>query len=373
MKNFMIGTSKGDGMKKIPREKLEWCRRGEQAKRYLQKRRSGVKRGRLLSRCRSIHFSTAKLRLPNTVSLGGTSCRASLVQFIRKLKDSAYDQCVSNVVIDFSKVTQLHPCGTLLLVAEIERLLAAPNAGQKLSAVYPEDPIVEQMFQHIHLLERLGLEPRISKINASNVVPWLYASGHEGDLDSISETLPHILTEGRNMELRTALLSGMAEAVANSSEHAYDKSRAACQTGETQQKWWLFARQVGDDVAVVICDLGFGIPGTLEANWKEELGSYFKSRQGLKRRDHKMIELAFTVGKSSTNKRNRGKGLKDILKVVKEQKVGELSIYSNRGVYALNNLDSSETSLDEKNSIRGTIIQWKIPIEAFGFEVSEKS
>jgi tellurite resistance protein len=359
-------------MKKVSRQKIDWCRRDNQTKVFLQKRMSGIARGRRLSRRQSRHFSTAKLRLPSTISLGGTNYRTSLVQFIRKLKDRVSDHRISNVVIDFSKVTELHPCGTLLLVAEIERMLQAPIVGKKLSAMYPKDRIVEQMFQYIHLLERLGLEPRIDEINASNVVAWLYASGHEGDLDSITEKFPKILTEGRNIELRTALLSGMAEAVANSSEHAYEKSRKTALSSDVQKKWWLFARQVDDDVAVVICDLGFGIPGTLEANWKEELASYLKSRQGLKRQDHKMIQLAFTVGKTSTNKKNRGKGLKDILKVVKEQGVGELCIYSNRGVYALDNNKMSEISHDEKNSIRGTIIQWKIPIEAFGFEVSER-
>ncbi|MEX0161697.1 hypothetical protein MRBLPD1_000151 [Pseudomonas brassicacearum] len=270
-------------------------------------------------------------------------------------------------------MTVLHPCGTLLLVAEIERLLQTPTLADKLGAVYPTDLVVEQMFQHIHLLERLGLAPRVREIDSSNVVPWLYATGHEGDLDSIAEKLPKILTEGSNMELRTALLSGMAEAVANSSEHAYLKSYKTPLPGMAQKKWWLFARQVGDEVAVVICDLGLGIPGTLEANWREELASYLKSRQGLKRQDHKMIQLAFTVGKTSTQKKNRGKGLKDILKVVKDQKVGALSIYSNRGVYSLNNLHGPGTSHDEKHSIHGTIIQWKIPIEAFELQAHEKT
>lgn len=358
-------------MKKISKRALEWHRRSSRAELFRKKRMSGIERHRHRSRSRSLHFSTVKLRLPGIVSLGGTSHRTSLIQYIRKLKDRINDNGVSNVIIDFSKVKELHPCGTLLIVAEIERLLQLPAAVKKLGAVYPTDRVVEQMFQHIHLLERLGLPPRIESINASNVVAWLYASGHEGDLDSIAEELPKILTEGSNTELKTALLSGMAEAVANSSEHAYVKAYNTPLPGKAQRKWWLFARQVDDDIAVVICDLGLGIPGTLEANWKEELASYFKSRQGLKRQDHKMIQLAFTVGKTSTHKKNRGKGLKDILKVVREQKVGILSIYSNRGVYALDNQSGSETSHDEKNSICGTIVQWKIPIEAFGFEVIE--
>ncbi|MCY1297516.1 hypothetical protein D9M70_469590 [compost metagenome] len=318
-------------------------------------------------------FSTAKLRLPNVVSLGSSELRASLVQFIRKLKELLRDRSISNVVIDFSKVTTLHPCGTLLFMAEIERVLESPELARKLSALYPKDRVVEEMFQHIGLLERLGLEPRIDEVSADNVVSWLYASGHEGDLEAISEMLPKVLTEGSNTELRVALLSGMAEAVANSSEHAYLKVMKTPLSGVSSQKWWLFARQQGDDIAVVICDLGRGIPGTLEANWKDELASYLKTRSGIRRRDYKLIQLAFTVGKTSTEKKNRGKGLKDILKVVQEQRVGSLYIYSNKGVFGLDNNNGSGAAHDEKNSIHGTIVQWKIPIEAFGLEVSERS
>ncbi|MFC5697490.1 hypothetical protein ACFPU0_18225 [Pseudomonas sp. GCM10022186] len=359
-------------MKKISKRVLDWRRRAMQLRVYRQIRNSGYERNRRLLSSRSHQFSTAKLRLPSTISLGGSDVRGSLILFFRRLKDAVRDPNISNVVIDFSKVTQLHPCGTLLFLAEIERLLESSEASKKLSALYPTDRVVEEMFQHVGLLARLGLEPRIEEICAQNVVAWLYASGHEGDLDSIAEMLPKVLTEGSNTELRVALLSGMAEAVANSSEHAYLKVMKTPLPGIKPQKWWLFARQVDDDIAVVICDLGRGIPGTLEANWKEELASYFKTRSGLKRLDHKMIRLAFTVGKTSTDKKNRGKGLKDILKVVQEQKVGSLYIYSNKGVYGLDNTNGSSASHDEKNSINGTIVQWKIPIEAFGLEVSER-
>ncbi|UYP84239.1 hypothetical protein jpw_08695 [Pseudomonas asiatica] len=360
-------------MRKVSQRVLDWYGRSRRAKAAKQRRVSGVRRHQRFCVSRRHRFSTEKVRLPSTVSLGSTDSRVGLLNAIRKIKDGIHNPEKSKVIIDFSKVTSLHPCGTLLLVAEIERLLQVASNAIKLSATYPTDIVVEQMFQHINLLERLGLEPRIDKINESNVIAWLYATGHEGDLDSIAEKLPRILTEGSNMDLRIALLSGMAEAVANSSEHAYKKTNTPTLVENAPLKWWLFARQFGDDVAFVICDLGRGIPGTLEANWRDELSSFLKSRQGIKRKDHKMIELAFTVGKTSTQKKNRGKGLKDILKVVQEQKVGALSIYSNRGVYALDNATGSLTSIDEKSSIHGTIVQWKIPIEAFGLEVSEKS
>lgn len=353
-------------MKKLSKRSVQWSIRNHAIDLSKQIRERGLLRARkLLSRRRHV-FSSAKIRLPNILSLGGTERRALLVTAIRKLKESVYDKNISNVIIDFSKVTMLHPCGTLLFLAEIERILENDVFAKKLSATYPEDSIVEQMLQHIGFLQRLGLDPRIDEIVADNVVPWLHASGSEGDLDSIADLLPKVLTEGRNMKLRIALLTGMAEAVANSSEHAYKKSTKI--EKDDRKKWWLFARQVDDDVAVAICDLGLGIPGTLEANWKDEVAAVLKTRSGLKRLDNKLIQLAFTVGKTSTDKKNRGKGLKDILKVVHEQKVGSILIYSNKGVYIRDNIEDTRIACDEKASINGTIIMWKIPIEAFGFE-----
>ncbi|MEE4995955.1 hypothetical protein V2K22_04285 [Pseudomonas alliivorans] len=360
-------------MKKISKQALKWSQRSSLAEAFREKRISGVRKHKLALRSRTLHFSTTKIRLPNIVSLGSPEDRSKLITFIKRLKDALNDKTISNVTINFSSVSSLHPCGTLLLLAEIDRIMESATRSKKISAVYPKDQIVEEMFQHVGLLSLLGLEPRIPTISSLNVKPWLYATGHDGDLDSIAEKLPKILTEGKNMELRLALLSGMAEAVANSSEHAYPKLQVTPIPGTAPKKWWLFARQFGDDVAVAICDLGRGIPGTLEANWTEEVSHFLKTRRGLKRQDHKMIELALTVGRTSTKKINRGKGLKDILKVVREQHVGVLSIYSNHGVYTLNNSTASDVSLDEKNSIHGTIIQWKIPIEAFGLEGSERS
>ncbi|WP_155945676.1 hypothetical protein [Metapseudomonas resinovorans] len=306
--------------------------------------------------------------------MGKTEWRDALVPVLRRMRAAAQAPEISNVIIDFSNVTQLHPCGTLLFLAEIERLLETPGCGPKFTGTYPQDEVVEQLFQHVGLLSKLGLPSRIPQIDAQNVVPWLYVSGHEGDLRAIPDSLPRILTDSSNQELRLALLSGMAEAVANSSEHAYIKDREGASKGypATKKKWWLFARQVDEDIAVVICDLGAGIPGTLESNWKEEVRSYLKTRSGLKREHHKMIELAFTVGKTRTNEKHRGKGLKDILKVVRDHKVGSLGIYSNKGVFSLDNAAGREVSFDEKLSIVGTVIQWSIPIEAFGL-VSEQA
>jgi hypothetical protein len=354
-------------MKKVSMDSIQWSARKQLADLGTQMRKNGVLRARKLLKNRHHTFSSVKIRLPDILSLGGKERRSLTIAAVRKMKSHVYDKSISKVIIDFSKVTELHPCGMLLFLSEVERILESATHAVKLSATYPKNSVVEQMLQHIGLLQRLGLDARIEVIVAANVVPWLHASGCEGDLGSIADVLPKVLTESSNMKLRIALLTGMAEAVANSSEHAYRKTHTRLTSGD-KKKWWLFARQVDEDIAVAICDLGLGIPGTLEANWRDELAAVLKTRSGLKRRDHKMIELAFTVGKTSTDKKNRGKGLKDILKVVHEQEVGSIFIYSNKGVYIKDNVDNTYVSRDEKVSINGTIIMWKIPIEAFEIE-----
>lgn len=317
--------------------------------------------------------TTRKIRFSGVISLGSSSDRQLLINSVEQMKIHASDPLVNKIILDFSTIKSLNSCGTLFLAAQIERILNSAEFSVAVEATYPNNSIVEQMFQHMGLLEKLGLSSRIKKLDASDVTPWLYVSGYEGDLESVAEKLPRILVESTNLTLRMALLSGMAEAVANSSEHAYYEETSKTEVGRERQKWWLFARQVDEYILVAICDLGLGIPGTLEANWKDELAAILKTRTGMKRKDHKMIELAFTVGKSSTNEKHRGKGLKDILKVVKEQHVGAISIYSNKGSFSIDNIAKTKYSGDDKSSIGGTIIQWKVPIEEFGVMSEIKS
>lgn len=361
-------------MKRLSRNTMELQRRAAHAIMRKQLRTKSILLSHVhIARQKKKRPTTRKIRFSETITLGVSSDRQLLINSIEQMKKHALDPLVNKIILDFSAIKSLHSCGTLLLAAQIERILNSAEFSITVEATYPTDATVEQMFQHIGLLNKLGLNSRVKELDSSDVIPWLYVSGYEGDLESVAENLPRIFVEGSNYALRMALLSGMAEAVANSSEHAYDEDSRKIETHGKNQKWWLFARQVDEYIVVVICDLGLGIPGTLEANWKDELASILKTRSGMKRKDHKMIELAFTVGKSSTNEQHRGKGLKDILKVVREQKVGAISIYSNKGSYSIDNILGTKFSGDDKTSICGTIIQWKVPIVEFGLMVEEKA
>ncbi|WP_147296039.1 hypothetical protein [Pseudomonas fluorescens] len=317
------------------------------------------------------HFSSKKIVLPTTLSLATSSDRNLLVDALTNLRSFVAADNVSSVVIDFSKVEILHPCGTILLVAEIERLLEDSRYGIKLKATYPECEVVEQLFQYISILEKLGCPPRVEIIDSQDVVVWLYESGVEGNLDAIVGNLPALLTSGSNMALRMAVNSGMAEAVANSSEHAYIFERADGLDIDSPTKWWLFAKKEDDDISLVICDLGVGIPGSLPRTWTEDVEAFAKTMIGKKREDHQLIKFAMKLGRSRTNLVHRGQGLKDILKVVKKQKVGRLGIYSNCGVYNFDGPTGYTFGCSEPTSILGTVVQWRVPVAAFNQVVQE--
>ncbi len=310
-------------------------------------------------------FSNRKVVLPAEISLNRAAHRGLLLEALRSLREHLCNEDVSMVTIDFSKVTQLLPCGTILLIAELERFLEDPRYKSRITATYPEDEVVEQLFQHVSILEKLGCPPRIKKIDSEKVVVWLYQSGTEGNLDSVVGNLPALLTSGRNMELRIAVNSGMAEAVANSSEHAYISKRPDGMEIDSPTKWWIFAKQENDEIFLVICDLGVGIPGSLPETRGEELENFVKTMIGKKREDHQLIKFAMKLGRSRTNLNHRGQGLKDILKVVTTQRVGSLGIYSNKGVYNHDGPTARTFGCSEPESIMGTVVQWRVPVAAF--------
>lgn len=304
--------------------------------------------------------------LPKALSLIASSeLRDELVDALSKIRRYVVDPQVRFVTVCFDQVEALHPCGTLLFVAEIERLLADDECRAKLRCTYPTNDVVEQLFQHIGLLQKLGLQARVEKIHAENVIVWLYEVGDEDNLDSIVGSLPELLTTSGNKALRVAVTSGMTEAVANSAEHAYIHRRKDGTSITTPHRWWIFARREDEDISVCICDLGIGIPRSLRQTFPEEVASFFYNKPGKKREDHMMIELALTVGRSRTGKSYRGQGLKDILKVVKEQGVGSLRIFSNKGVYMFDGKARRVTSRTEVSNIMGTLVQWRIPLAAF--------
>lgn len=168
--------------------------------------------------------------------------------------------------------------------------------------------------------------------------------------------------EGRLAEpLVKGIYRGLAEAMTNACQHAYSGLRDDGLNHDRPRDWWVFSQAKDGHLYVALCDLGVGIPGTLPIT-NPGLYGWLKAKLGIEPLDGECIAAAIEDSRSSTGKRERGKGLGDIIRAVTGAPGGRAVVFSNRGCYTLKN--GEEASGNFRDSILGTLISWSVPIQA---------
>lgn len=332
--------------------------------RHLKMARLQLSKGRRLEkkeRSEKIQ-TTIRINAPEYFTIGYINdekypeTRLKLIKFIGKIKQSL--AAGKKVHISFKNTKWLAPSGTLVFVAELERLLA--KYVGKLSIDYPNDDVVEQLFQHIGLLKKLGLTPR-KEITAENVRHWNYVYGTNVDTSEFKSLFTRYATE-ISEDVRSGLFDSMSEAVTNSFQHAYPckhESQCDCEKG-----WWMFAKQTDHTLNIVMYDAGIGIPSSLRSKpeFREWLATPY--RRFKKRQDTVLIDVAIESHRTVTKLPHRGKGLPDMLEFVKRGQVGGFLIFSGAGAFSYSAKDHIESGRDFEVPIVGTLIQWEIPLRS---------
>lgn len=302
---------------------------------------------------------TRTITAPEKFYLGDEDSRQHLIKFFQSISSVLIQG--DRARISFKLTKTLIPGGTLLFVAKLENLLKAYPG--KIICTYPQDETVEQLFQHIGVLSKLGLSPR-KTVSAKNVRHWHYLSGTSTDTSAFKGLFATFANEIKN-DVQSGLYDSMAEAVDNIIEHAYGDIH----NNEREKRWWMFSQQIDGKITVVICDLGIGIP---ESIWtKPELKDYFVNayRKYKKKRDTGLIKIAVGSEKTRTKLPHRGKGLPEMLEFVKGGDVGNFLIYSYCGFFLFDAERKVESAgRDFKSSIPGTLIQWEIPLQEINHE-----
>ncbi|WP_127481509.1 hypothetical protein QGN06_25480 [Achromobacter xylosoxidans] len=302
----------------------------------------------------------ARLAAPQIFTLISPKWRRRLLIFLDDVRHAVRQFKV--VTIDLGSVKRLNPCGTLLFVAELQRLIDTfPH--RKLRATRPRDPVVEQLLQHIGLLKQLGVKSSLA-ISHKRVKDWTYHAGTRVDLTSL-QALQNRLIERLGEDLAFDLLSAMQEAITNAVHHAYIKPRPdGIRCGN--EGWWIFAEHNEDgQMYLSVCDLGVGIRKTLplRSPWPLQALDSILARLGRSSDlDAKYIKAALELGATRTGQGNRGKGLDEMLELVRSAKSGVLRIFSDRGMYTYNGASGVEKILDYRNSILGTLVQWSFDL-----------
>ncbi|MDA8485872.1 ATP-binding protein [Pseudomonas resinovorans] len=292
-----------------------------------------------------------------------TTTHHELTAFLRSLRKESLRN--ERLTINFKHTERVHSCGTLLLVAEVDRLVRAVGPRCEISCTYPKDPTVEKVFQQIGLFKLLGKEHRLEVTEEDrDVFHWKYATGVE-----VAPIQADPILKGIKAQLPTnfrKIVVGVEEAMDNAVHHGHIEPRGDRLSGNEEadaRRWWLFAEILDDWLHVVFCDLGVGIPRSLPRSWSEEAGDIMRLALSRGKKDVRMICRSFEVGRTRTELDHRGKGLKNIAAAAKDLG-GVLTVHSNAGCVRRDyRPDSKETNdLSYKRSIMGTVVQWSVPL-----------
>lgn len=279
-----------------------------------------------------------------------------------------------SVVIDFTPTETMFPCGTLFFMAEMDRICRLLNAQGVIRCVYPRQLIVEQVLQQVGMMKMLGMrERRLPSAFPENVRHWRYETGKKADgavAEPVLSRYELLLAAGKLPKdsaesLRSGLYAGIVEAMTNSAQHAYEGTLASNRPGGLIDGWWMFSQEKDGQLTVAVCDLGIGIPSSLRQESierSEPARRKIMAALGLGSTHADLIKTATELPKTRTGERHRGKGLGDVLDVVRRAGAGHLRILSGRGAFRYDGASRKETLRDYPQDILGTFIQWTLPL-----------
>ena len=299
-----------------------------------------------------------RLAAPVVFDIGDNKNRRSLIDFLEELRGHFKHHPEKRLLIDFQGTQRFVAAGTLLFYAELCRLIDySPTTQVRCSE--PRNERARQALQQIGVYGICHHTCR-GKPTHRDVVHWRVARGHMVDASQYAETIE--AHEGRLAEpLVKGIYRGLAEAMTNVCHHAYIRRREDGLDHDGPSDWWVFSQAKDGHLFVALCDLGAGIPVTLPKT-NPSMFSRLKARIGVKPLDGECISAAVEDSRSRTGKRERGKGLGDIIRAVSSAPRGRAVVFSNRGCYTLN--AGKESSGNYRDSILGTLISWSVPIQA---------
>lgn len=301
---------------------------------------------------------------PEKFTLGDPISRARVLDFLEEVRYYVLD-LNRYVFIDFSKTKKMIADGTLMLYAQLYRLVQITKPKRLITCSSPKNKIVAQVLQHVKVFDTLGKRKR-TVVKHHTVKHWHSQTGtkHQGEkIEAISEFYERQATGAQDS---SKLYNGISEAMINC-KHGYPDAESLNLWGfKGDARWWMFSHELNGVLWVTIYDLGIGIPASIESGkkWSAHAVRRILSLLGLGKSDGELIECAFILGESVTGEAHRGKGLPEVTEVLRQHGKGTLRVYSGKGYYYYDARSDSVTSGNFSRAVRGTMISWNIPMQA---------
>lgn len=304
-----------------------------------------------------------ELAAPRFFGLGDRESHQRLTGFLRKLV--AWTLQRNRVVcIDFRRTEKFFSDGTLLFYAELQRIFwRRPNSVR---CRPPRDPVALQVLSHLGLLRQLGIN-RLFPSDRDDVTHWKVFFGTQADAtQGVGEAIASIPRLPQTQIGK--LFRSVSEALTNVTQHAYLEPRHDGTGLPTDSGWWMFVREEPDELVVSFCDLGIGVPYTVQmlqkhANWLlPRLRSALRAVGVHTHKDGEIIRATVDEKRSRFRLEHRGNGFANMVEAISSAGNGTMVIHSNRGAFRYDLRDGKEhqQAINYAESIYGTVIGWKI-------------
>lgn len=266
------------------------------------------------------------------------------------------------------------PCA-VVLSAELKRWTRVKKFIPQLRDFQKWDRRVKSLLIDLGTLKHLGIAENKYKNYRDTGFPGQVVlveltSASVQDGEKIAKLQDDIGEIAKFFEPKTYIFRALLEATNNVIEHAYKDDFPLKYSDGGEKRWYATASYDPNKGALrfFVYDQGGGIPASLRSqnDWKGAITEFFQ-RASLAQHDSEMIAAAFEIGKTSTEKSERGKGLKDMLDVLSAAGSGHLRVVSGQGDYTAYADGTVEKGLHGSH-IGGTLVEWSIPIHAITSE-----
>lgn len=304
----------------------------------------------------------------------------STVQFIDKINHN-FIQNGDVGRINFKKLKKISPTASLVLIAEIYRCWK--STGNKIAQVGRINSNLAKQLNEMGFFSLLDYNSknRVQGNTKVNILPSgkkyiKFKTGNDCD-GEVAEELKKTIFDAAEIDEnhKIDLYKGITESMVNVTNHAYKKdfvSHVLYPFNEKYGNWWMSGTvdNVNNSILIQFYDHGAGIPRTILTKkldkFKFGIGVLLKKGltlnnvvKDLRYSDADLIELATQMTKTTTKEGNRGKGLPQIIDVIKTINNGRIRIMSYKGEYTIHEDDRREKKIKEL-PLRGTLIQWRI-------------
>jgi len=290
-----------------------------------------------------------------------------VAQFFIDLRTKTSEKIGKNqLVVNFDTISVLRPGAALVLASELFRWQEINQ--MKLKPYKPQkwNKQVVRLFNEMGLFELLKTQNkhRIKKYMQDGPQKFFqFLTGTESDGELAYKLMEYMSPVIKPVYNEMLLYIALSEAMTNVLQHAYPKEEEP-ESFSLKNRWWLSGSFDSDSqvMNVLLFDHGVGIPSTLpKSPLYKKILHYIKEEKNINNPGY-LIKAAVDLGKSKTQLKHRGKGLRQILKFSSESDFGSLYIISHKGEYCYYE-DCTDKAGSLPIELGGTFIQWEIKLQ----------